>query len=237
MSRLQSLVTENSDLRSKNENFKKEKAALNNQLKNKESELLKMKEKIDNHKKELATFSKQRDDAVSEHGKITAELKETRIQLIEYKSNYQKIKEEYSNFQRETKEQEQKKRNSLVGSLNDSKIKELEARLSQEISLNQYLNKRISGNSVETNISSTRRSTSYSDYPLDKEDIIKKYYDLQLAFTEITRNLENEIEEKKNLISRLRFTETRLASSSFEDQKIKAQMKKLKKLIDPGYGP
>ncbi|KAF4003457.1 Myosin head (motor domain) family protein [Saccharomyces cerevisiae] len=214
MSRLQSLVTENSDL-----------------LENKESELLKMKEKIDNHKKELATFSKQRDDAVSEHGKITAELKETRIQLIEYKSNYQKIKEEYSNFQRETKEQEQKKRNSLVGSLNDSKIKELEARLSQEISLNQYLNKRISGNSVETNISSTRRSTSYSDYPLDKEDIIKKYYDLQLAFTEITRNLENEIEEKKNLISRLRFTETRLASSSFEDQKIKAQMKKLKKLI------
>ncbi|AJU21351.1 Myo1p [Saccharomyces cerevisiae YJM1444] len=231
MSRLQSLVTENSDLRSKNENFKKEKAALNNQLKNKESELLKMKEKIDNHKKELATFSKQRDDAVSEHGKITAELKETRIQLIEYKSNYQRIKEEYSNFQRETKEQEQKKRNSLVGSLNDSKIKELEARLSQEISLNQYLNKRISGNSVETNISSTRRSTSYSDDPLDKEDIIKKYYDLQLAFTEITRNLENEIEEKKNLISRLRFTETRLASSSFEDQKIKAQMKKLKKLI------
>ncbi|CAI4991498.1 CGH_1_HP_G0067070.mRNA.1.CDS.1 [Saccharomyces cerevisiae] len=199
MSRLQSLVTENSDLRSKNENFKKEKAALNNQLKNKESELLKMKEKIDNHKKELATFSKQRDDAVSEHGKITAELKETRIQLTEYKSNYQKIKEEYSNFQRETKEQEQRK-----------------------IDL---------GNSVETNISSTRRSTSYSDDPLDKEDIIKKYYDLQLAFTEITRNLENEIEEKKNLISRLRFTETRLASSSFEDQKIKAQMKKLKKLI------
>ncbi|CAI4949858.1 BTE_HP_G0020400.mRNA.1.CDS.1 [Saccharomyces cerevisiae] len=195
MSRLQSLVTENSDLRSKNENFKKEKAALNNQLKNKESELLKMKEKIDNHKKELATFSKQRDDAVSEH--------------------------ECSNFKEKTKEQEQKKRNSLVGSLNDSKIKELEARLSQEISLNQYLNKRISGNSVETNISSTRRSTSYSDDPLDKEDIIKKYYDLQLTFTQITGNLENEIEEKKNLVSRLRFTETRLASSSFEDQRLR----------------
>nr|CAA37894.1 myosin heavy chain type II [Saccharomyces cerevisiae]prf//1806328A myosin II:SUBUNIT=heavy chain [Saccharomyces cerevisiae] len=231
ISRLQSLVTENSDLRSKNENFKKEKEALNNQLKNKESELLKMKEKIDNHKKELATFSKQRDDACSEHGKITAESKETRIQLTEYNLIYQKIKEEYSNFQTRKKEEQDKERNSLVESLNDElKVKEWKARCHRKY-LKSILKQKNIRNSVETNISSTRRSTSYSDDSLDKQDIIKKYYDLQLAFTEITRNLENEIQEKKNLISRLRFTETRLASSSFEDQKIKAQMKKLKKLI------
>ncbi|CAI4063540.1 hypothetical protein SKDZ_08G0660 [Saccharomyces kudriavzevii ZP591] len=231
MSRLQSLVAENSDLHSKNDNFKKEKAMLNTQLKNKENELKKMKEKIDNHQKELAIFSKQRDDAVNEHEKITTELKETRSQLTEYKSKCQMIKDEYSNFQKQIKEKEQKKRDSLIGSLNDNKIKELEARLSQEISLNQYLNKRISDGSAESSSPSTRRSISYADGSLDKEDVMKKYYDLQLAFTEMTKNLENEIEEKKNFISRLRFTETRLASSSFEDQKIRAQMKKLKKIV------
>ncbi|CAI1718864.1 hypothetical protein SEUBUCD646_0O01910 [Saccharomyces eubayanus] len=231
MSRLQSLVAENSDLRSKNENLQKEKAVLSNQLKNKENELQKMREKIDNHQKELAIFSKQRDDAVNEHGKITVELKETRNQLTEYKSNCQKIEDEYSNFQRQMKEKEQKKRTDLAESLNDNKVKELEARLSQEISLNQYLNKRISGPSIQSNSSPTERSVSHADDSLNKEDVMKKYYDLQLAFTEVTRNLENEIEEKKNLISRLRFTETRLASSSFDDQKVRAQMKKLKKLV------
>ena len=223
-------MAENSDLRSKNENCKKEKELLNNQLKNKDNQLEKMKEKIDNHKKELAIFSKQRDDAVNEYGKITTELKETRTQLTEYKSNFQKVKDEYSSFQKQIKEQEQKKRNGQIEPLSDNKIKELEARLSQEISLNQYLNKRISNASVESNTSSAK-PVSYSDQPVDKEDVIKRYYDLQLAFTEVTKSLENEIEEKKNLISRLRFTETRLASSSFENQKIKAQIKKLKKLV------
>ncbi|CDF88146.1 BN860_03378g1_1 [Zygosaccharomyces bailii CLIB 213] len=220
MKRLKTLVTENTDLNSKIEILEKEKNSYTRELSSKERELNRMKEKTDQHQEEMSVLASQRDNVVGEHNQVVEELKETRAQLMDYKMKLQHLEKEYDTLSAQSSEDKK-----VNGSLryDDSKVKELERRIAQETSLNHYLTQKLS-------------SRPNSPRPLSEmgpmgEEELRNFEEINIQLEESKRNLEAQIEEKKDLISRLRFTETRLASSSFDSQLAHTQVKKLKEII------
>lgn len=221
-SRLETLVAENVDLRSKIETTRKEQASNNKQLKNKENELERFKDRLASFKTELSSISKQRDDALAEHDKILLELKESRDQLSSFKAKYQSLEDNYAIL----KEKEVQMRNGHSIKTSSVRVQDLESKLSEERSLNQYLTKRLSVNNENFTSADLLAGSD-----MKTNDVIHKYNDMKLKLDQTVKNLEEEISEKKKLISTLRITETRLASSSFDYQRSKGQIKKLTQII------
>lgn len=216
MERLKTLVDENIDLNNKISALEKEKSNYNRNVKIKEREYSRMKERIELHQEEMTVLTSQRDNVVAEHDQVIQDLKDARAQLMDYESKLQNLEKEYEALR------DNRTSTNGVGP-EEAKIWELERRLAQETSLNNYLSQKLSPRP-----SSSRSITEPG--PL-KEVEIKDYEELNIRLEETKRNLELQIEEKKDLISRLRFTETRLASSSFDSQLAHTQVKKLKEIL------
>ena len=66
---------------------------------------------------------------------------------------------------------------------------------------------------------------------MTRNQLIQQFNDMKLSLDDATKTLEREVEEKKALVSSLRVTETRLASSSFDYQRAKGQIKKLLEIV------
>lgn len=232
MGRLQSLITENNDLRHQVGVSEKEKQTISRELKACERDLDRVKEKIGSHQSELMSISEQRDSAVAEHAKVLGELKEARAFASDLKIKMQEMERAHNGLR---KQQETLEAQEIKHSEENMVIKELERRLSEEISLNRYLNQKVSTH-VGDNIVSRRGRGSLALPDAAGED---KRYDeeLKIKFEELKRRLDEEIEAKKDLSSRLRFTETRLASSFFDSQIAHSQVKKLKKIIQEANLP
>lgn len=228
MNRLQALISENADLHNQINSSEKERMNINREIKSKEREMHRMKEKIDLHQSEITSISTQRDNTIAEHAKVVNELKETRAQLSDYKMKCQSLEKDYESLQLQTTEKQKAMREEH---LDNTKLNDLERRLAEEVSLNSYLNQRIS-----SRFNDNRNSRSLEDIfgasDANQEEIFQSYQNLNIEFNEMKRKLAVEIEEKKNLISRLRFTETRLASSSFDSQIAHSQVKILKEIIN-----
>ncbi|SMN20800.1 similar to Saccharomyces cerevisiae YHR023W MYO1 Type II myosin heavy chain, required for wild-type cytokinesis and cell separation [Maudiozyma saulgeensis] len=221
--RLETLVNENVDLRSQIGTAKKEQVTYSKQIKNKENELNRFKDRLVSFQNEVAFVSKQRDDALTEHEKVLSELKDARSKLSELKISYQTLENNYTSL-KEKHHHTNNSNNSIKSS--SVRVQDLENKLSEERSLNQYLTKRLSvGNenfTADDILSGTNMKTN---------ELIHTYNDMKLKLDDTIRKLEEEIEEKKTLISTLRITETRLASSSFDYQRSKGQIKKLIQII------
>ncbi|CCD24497.1 myosin 1 NDAI_0D01830 [Naumovozyma dairenensis CBS 421] len=225
--RLGTLADENADLRSQLSNSKKEQSNSARQLNLKMAEIERLKAKIHQNQKSIQEISEQRDRIVTEQDSIVSELHSTREELSHYKLKCQDMEGELANLKIMNVQIEE---GSASQERDDSKIKQLEQRLVEETSLNQYLNKKLSARLANETLLTNDNNMFYNS-EISKEQIISMYNDMKIKLADVMKNLEDEIEEKKNLISRLRFTETRLASSSFDSQNSHAQINKLKEII------
>ncbi|GAV48167.1 hypothetical protein ZYGR_0I04640 [Zygosaccharomyces rouxii] len=216
MKRLKTLVEENTDLNNKISTLEKEKNNYTRDVSTKEREYTRMRERIDQHQEEMSVLASQRDNVVAEHDQVIQELKDARAQLMDYKTKLQNLEKEYDAL---------KENQTLTNGSGpeESKVEELEHRLAQETSLNHYLSQKLS--------SRPNSSRSVTELGPMREEELRDYQEMNIQLEETKRNLELLIEEKKDLISRLRFTETRLASSSFDSQLAHTQVKKLKEML------
>ena len=223
-SRLETLVKENVDLRTQISSAKKEQTSFSKQISSKESELARLKDRLTSSKNEMVSVSQQRDVAIAEHEKASIELKNARDQLSDLKISYQTLEGKYTTL----KEQPRARDSSAPQSIRSSSMRviDLESRLNEEISLNQYLTKRLS---ATTEVFTP--SDILGDSEMSRNELIQKFNDMKLTLDETTKTLEQEVEEKKVLVSSLRVTETRLASSSFDYQRAKGQIKKLLEIV------
>lgn len=237
--RLNTLVEENKDLRGQIDTAKKEASETQRQLDSKERELKRLAEKNEQHQSEISLLAKSRDDLVSEHSKVVAELKHSRKEVSEYKQRCQKLEEECTSIKKQLEEEIASLAMSKVEtndgndqSSDSREVSLLQDELLKERSLNRFLNERLISNSDHTSRHPRHLDDLFANRSISNGEILKEYDDMKLQLKETTYKLEKEIEEKKDLISRLRFTETRLASSSFDNQTMNAQLKKLRNLIE-----
>lgn len=227
MGRLQGLVTENNDLREQISTSEREKQVTSRELKALNGDLQRFKDKIGLHQSEMSAISTQRDNTVAEHAQVLRELKESRAYVSKLKSKIQEMERIHETLSKQIDGREAKEKKTLDDNL---VIKELERRLSEEISLNRYLNQKVSTHLHQDKMSKDF-SNPHESLDTTEGDIRNRYEDLKVKFEENKRQLDEEIEQKKDLSSRLRFTETRLASSCFDSQIAHSQVKKLKKII------
>lgn len=226
--RLESLVGENGDLRNKLTLSRKESKNLGNQLNLKEAEISRLRSKMDQHQKEIISVSNQRDELINEQNNAVSELNRTKKELSSIKLEYQKLEEEMKILKSHSEETQ----NLQKGQQEDtSRVRNLEKRLSEEISLNEYLSRKLSSNLQEEMHPSLKGNIFFSE-DVSKDQLIAYFNDMKLKLDDATKDLEHQIEEKKDLIAKLRFTETRLASSSFDSQMRRAQLKKLKEIVE-----
>lgn len=221
MKRLESLINENKDLRVQVDKLKKSQLTLQKQITLKDNELKRYKEKLQTYVNEISDISQQREAIVFENVQLSNELKTVREQLNTIKTKHESLESRYS------KKKDEMNRTSrfMPGQFEITKVKELQEKLDQEISLNKYLQHQL-------NNSSTQFQRAESNDELSKEDLLDQYDRLKLQLEDTSRALHEEIEKQKDLVGRLRFTETRLASSSFDYQTARGQIKKLKQIIE-----
>ncbi|CAR24911.1 myosin 1 [Lachancea thermotolerans CBS 6340] len=233
--RLTSLVEENKSLRETVDRAKKEQNELHNGLQAKEKELRRLNERSDQNQTLIASLNKERADLAAEHEKILNEAKELRKEASGYKKRYQELEETCSSLKDDLKRslQEPKSNSGEDGdsSVDLKKFQSLEEQLVREKSLTKFLNERLvdSSSSRPQSRSLLELQTAHS---VSGEDIYKACDELKQELRETSYRLEKEINNKKDLISKLRFTETRLASASFEIQTMSSQLKKLKSIIN-----
>ncbi|QLL33459.1 hypothetical protein HG536_0E03700 [Torulaspora globosa] len=227
MGRLQALVSENNDLRQRLNVLEKEKQGASRDLKARESDLHRLESKVKSLQEELNTISSRRDYTVAEHAKVVSELKSTRAHASSLKITIQELEKKCEQLQKQStdvKVQGEKNGNE------NTAIKDLKRRLAEEISLNRYLNQKISTHVTDGRISKETENGPILSHDSQNENLIRNE-DLRIHLKQLNRKLDEAIEEKKDLLSRLRFTETRLASSSFDSQIAHSQVKTLKKII------
>ncbi|KAL3235178.1 Myosin-1 [Nakaseomyces bracarensis] len=214
MNKLKALISENNDLKDQLDKSKKAYSDLDNLSQSKEKEIIRLKEKFSRYQAEVNGLIKERDEMAAENEHLVNEIQTLNSDLLKTKREYSALESDYQNAIAKKKE---------LPTINmDSEILKLKKQLEEEKSLNRFLNQKIVGNQI--NGFEEKRDISHQ--PLEEQ-----YFTLKAQLDSQTKNLENIIEENKNLISRLRFTETRLASSSFESQTARAHLKKLKQLL------
>lgn len=222
LTKLKSLLNENAELREEVGKSKKLHANTIQQVSSKEKEIERLKARFASNQGEINEILKQRDSLMAENDKLSKELSEMKMALRKANENYAQMKNQMEEM---AKQEHINKENSPMESRSDISL--LKKQLEDEKSLNKYLNQKLLGDRVvQTSLHLDDLSNA------DKDVLLKKYYEIKTALHEQSTSLEEAIEENKNLISRLRFTETRLASSSFESQTVKAQLKKLKHFLE-----
>lgn len=221
MKRLDMLISENKDLKLQVNKYKKSQDLLQKQIKTKDQELIRLKDKIQTYMNDMKKILQQREEIILENTQHTTELKTLREQLNSIKSKYEILETKYS----QKKEEVNRASHFIPGKFEIEKMKELQARLDQEISLNRFLQSQLNNTS-----SPSKYPESSNEIP--SEELTHHYNRLKIKLNETSRALQEEIEKQKDLIGRLRFTETRLASSSFDYQTAKGQIKRLRQIIE-----
>ncbi|CCK70935.1 myosin 1 KNAG_0F02720 [Huiozyma naganishii CBS 8797] len=226
MTKLKVLIDENVRLNAQINSVKKEKTELVGKLRSKDAELTKLNQKASLHSTELENISAQRDQAIKKNQQTALVLKNTKKDFELLKTNYTSLQNRYDS-QKEVQIQTEKQ---LSMEKDDSRVHDLERRLDQEISLNEYLHQQLS---TKDKINIGIPSASFLFKPeMSKEELVMGCNEIIVKLDDTSKKLQAEIEEKKNLISKLRFAETRLASSSFDFQNANAQVNKLKEIIE-----
>lgn len=233
--RLTSLVEENKSLRVSMDRSKREHAELHHNLQAKDKELKRLADRSEQTQSLVASLNKERADLSSEQGRLLNEAKQLREELASFKQKHQELEKNCTDLrtQLETTSKELEKARESSGNNQEGdvkKVQSLEEQLVRERSLTKFLNERL----VDQTSSRTpsRPSSGENDFrSMPGEDVFEACDELKLELRETAFRLEKEINNKKDLISKLRFTETRLASASFEIQSMSSQIKKLKSIV------
>ncbi|SCU88056.1 LADA_0E07910g1_1 [Lachancea dasiensis] len=229
--RLSSLVDENKNLRMSLERSKRDFADAQNTLKSKEKELMRQSARCEQNQLLISSLNKERSDLLQEQSKLISEVKGVQNELSEQKLKYQKLEEQCATLQISLDESSKEGAATRDAQVNDDaigeKMQSLKEQLSREKSLTRFLNEKLSGNEDNRRTSKSLERQTYQS----STDIYSTSDELKLELREMAYKLEKEINQKKDLISKLRFTETRLASASFEIQSTASQLKTLKDII------
>lgn len=228
MGRLQALIAENNDLRQQLSALEKEKQSAVRDLNARKKDLQRLENKVKSHQEEIMSVSRQRDHAVAEHAKVVNELKATRAHTSALKVTIQELEKKCEDIHKQASDLRSK---GDENGEDKGTIKDLERRLSEEIALNRYLNQKISTHAAETKSNRDMENGLALTRENQSDNLLRSYENLKLNLKQLNRDLNEAIEEKKDLVSKLRFTETRLASSSFESQIAHGQIKTLKNII------
>ncbi|SCU86854.1 LAME_0D07910g1_1 [Lachancea meyersii CBS 8951] len=229
--RLTSLVEENKYLRDSLERSKKESVEVQNTLQSKEKELQRFLERLEQNQVLIQSLNKERDDLLSEHVSLISGAKALQAELLEYKKKNQAL-EQTCKALRDTANSSSETALSKVpqNEQTTKRIESLSEQLAREKSLTKFLNERLIDNASSR--TSSRSTNDQEDSRLmSGEDIFEAYDELKIELREASFRLEKEVNQKKDLISKLRFTETRLASASFEIQNMSSQLRALKSAI------
>ncbi|SCU93908.1 LAFA_0F18866g1_1 [Lachancea sp. 'fantastica'] len=232
--RLESLVEENKNLRASLERSNKEYAEVQNTLKSKQKELARISERAEQNQNFIQSLNKERDELSSEHSSLISEFKAVQVELAEFKKKYQAL--EHSSKALQEKTNSHGRSGSSVTAKNEREIKSIDSlteQLAREKSLTRFLNEKLLDSSSAP--SSSGSFHNKRDSGLTKVDEVSEAYDdLQIKLRDASYRLEKETNQKKDLISKLRFTETRLASASFEIQTMSSQLRALKSALTNG---
>ncbi|AET41516.1 myosin 1 Ecym_8231 [Eremothecium cymbalariae DBVPG len=223
--RLEDLVSENKTLKFELERARKEHQDAHRHLASKTKELARLTERFEVEKAQVTALTKERDSLITGNESITSELRQSRTEANEFKKKFEELKPSAES----TKEDLFMPSPSSPGGLIniENKVNILEDELAKERAMNRFLNEKLLSN---FHGKGAFHEMQHRDH-LDGDDLNNNFEEIKLKLRKTSFRLEKELEEKKELISRLRFTETRLASSSFDNQTICTQLKKLKELV------
>ncbi|AAS51294.2 ACR068Wp [Eremothecium gossypii ATCC 10895] len=222
--RLEQLTSENKLMKDQMEKSKKEQHESQRQLSSRGSELIRLNERIEAEREQVSDLTRERDNLVAEHEQVVNQLAIARSEIAEYKKKIEALKAEAENM-KENYAESSPASQALVATV-ENRMRGLEDELTKERAMNRFLNEKLLSAFHNGGVHDAQYKESAT-----KEDLIACYEEAKLKLRKTAFRLEKELEEKKELISRLRFTETRLASASFDNQTICMQLKKLKELL------
>ncbi|SCV05538.1 LANO_0H09692g1_1 [Lachancea nothofagi CBS 11611] len=232
--RLNSLVEENKNLRTSLDRSKKEYTEIQSIVHSKEKELQRLTERSEQNQALVASLNKERSELSVEQGNLISEVKTLQTELSNYKQKCQSLEETCSSLRdaldKSTKDIASARENPTHNEIGANKLQSLTEQLTRERSLTKFLNERLV-DQVSSRASSRALSEQDDSRLMPAEDVFEAYDELRIELRGATYRLEKEISQKKDLISKLRFTETRLASASFEIQNMSSQLRALKNVI------
>ena len=213
--RMESFVEENKELVSQLSSAKRELTLKNKKLEEKSNELKRVNDKIFKQESNFMSMIKEKDELLVDLDKVSKELKAAKHENETLRNKLENLQIDYQSLL--TKDQKRPRATT-------EEISSLQNDLEREKTMNRFLNERL----VST-ARSGRMVNGFSN-SFNTEEVRKEFDALSVKYKEIELQLEKEVDEKKTLISRLRFAETRLASASFDNQTLTAQLKKIKQL-------
>ncbi|CDO94708.1 unnamed protein product [Kluyveromyces dobzhanskii CBS 2104] len=212
--RMRGFVDENTQLVSQLSTLNNKLTTKTNLLRNKSEELDIVNDKINSQEAIINSLSSEKDSLLLQVSTLSKELKAVRHENDCNRKKLESIQEEYSIAAQASKERFSRD--------SSHEVEELKTDLLKEQSINKFLNERL------VSVGRSGKAVSGFSVSLNTDDLRKEFDNLSMKYKDVEIRLTNEIEEKKNLISRLRFAETRLASASFDNQTLVAQLKKIK---------
>ncbi|AMD22178.1 HGL162Cp [Eremothecium sinecaudum] len=219
--RLEEVINENKNLKFEISRAKKEHQEALQNLASKNNELVRLAERYEAENAQIADLTKERDNLVADYESVTEDLKQARNELADVKKKYQELQ-----ILNSTVKETVLKPASTSPSSAENRVRGLEEELIKERAMNRFLNEKLS---------SGHHGSSVRDFQtkdqVTHEEFMANYEEMKLKLRKLSFRLDKEVEEKKELVSRLRFIEARLASASFDNQTICAQLKKLKDLV------
>ncbi|CCH58825.1 hypothetical protein TBLA_0A10470 [Henningerozyma blattae CBS 6284] len=226
LTKMKTLLLDNSKLKNQIEQLTESNNSLEKKLSKKDDELENLKGISKIHSDELTTITNERDSFIEENEKLITELKSSRASYSELNKNFNKLSEKMKKLQSASSDDE-----SLSNEELHVKIKSLEKNLANEVSLNKYLNEKLFEKIEESKRHNSFSSSRFIKSEKSMQDLLKINEDSELIVEEYKKKLHELQEDKKDLMSRLTFTETRLASSSFELQTKSSQLNTLKTIV------
>ncbi|CCE63324.1 hypothetical protein TPHA_0E02320 [Tetrapisispora phaffii CBS 4417] len=221
--RLKTLLNDNSSLKTQIATLKRDHELFEQQLKLKIAETDALQQKLFQQNQTLKTLQQEKSKILLENTSMTKELNKTKENLKVYIQNFQELEQKH----RALEEQQRS-----VKSGDEGRIMKLETRISEESARNKNLSEEIKrmNNDRAMELSINRSIVNESDHNVEKMaskiDLLEaELQDLTVAFNKATEN-------EKNMTSKLRFTETKLASTVLEIQTVTSQRNKLRKIIE-----
>ncbi|SCU86690.1 LAMI_0D03202g1_1 [Lachancea mirantina] len=229
--RLEALVEENKDLKDQISGLKKSLLDSQNSTKTKEEQVSNLSQKLQDLNGLIASINNEKDSLSEEYNNIVAQLRDSRKELSEYKTRCRETEDEIKNLRsRKAEEVAESNVSAPIEKALASKLRTLEDQLKNERALINFFNDRWMEHKAGTTVSKEAIAPFDQNEQFDVPSS-DEWKNLKLQLRKLSTDLENECEHKKETISRLRFTETRLASASFEIQTLSAQLKRLKDFL------
>ncbi|EDO16376.1 hypothetical protein Kpol_1051p25 [Vanderwaltozyma polyspora DSM 70294] len=223
LDRLSKLVNENSELRSQISSLKNEQLALNKQVKSREEDNTKLLNSITNYENDIKKLTHDKTNEIEKSQTTIQKLSEVQRELETFKKSNHNLTEKYEDL----------KNNFNSRSVDEEKLSSLSDALIEQKAKNESLAQKllqVTNENLKIKEQKDRDQVVIVSETANIE-LMGKIEELNEKVVQTSERLKAEIEQKKNLIAKLRFTETKLASTMFELQHSAGKIKKMKEII------